>query len=545
MAEIVMPRLSDTMEEGTILRWLKQRRRAGRARRGARRDRDRQGDDDLRVRPGGRAANVAREGDTLAVGAPIARVGGSRRRRRARTRPRDADGAPASAGAGGRAATRRRTARRSGECGAAPSPAAAQGRVKASPLARRMARESGVDLGRSPAAARAGASSRPTSSGAGGTPAAASGAARRAHDRPRPASRRARAPGRRDARRRAPEPAGCAGVATAKGETTTVELSRTQQTIARRMAESKATIPDFTLQTDVDMEACVALRAELKRLAAAGEAPTYNDMSSRPARSRCASTRAPTAATATGACSCTRASTSAWPSRSAREAAARWSCRPCSTPTPSRSARSRARRARWPSACATGRSRRPSSAAARSPSPTSGCTACAASPRSSTRRRRRSSSVGALAPRAVVRDGELAARHTMTRHARLRPPHPLRRRRRAVPRAHPRAAGAARRADAVSPRSAGAREGYASRPEAQERGITTRLIGAHVASRPATPTSSWVMPSLGLRRATARRSRPGATCARAASAGETARHPAAARAPARVHARPPLGTPTS
>ena len=33
MGEIVMPRLSDTMEEGTILRWLKARRRAPRARR--------------------------------------------------------------------------------------------------------------------------------------------------------------------------------------------------------------------------------------------------------------------------------------------------------------------------------------------------------------------------------------------------------------------------------------------------------------------------------------------------------------------------------
>ena len=79
------------------------------------------------------------------------------------------------------------------------------------------------------------------------------------------------------------------GVATAKGETTDVELSRTQQTIARRMAESKATIPDFTLQIDVDMEECVALRAELKRIshtdghAAATsreplKTPTYNDM---------------------------------------------------------------------------------------------------------------------------------------------------------------------------------------------------------------------------------------------------------------------------
>ena len=74
------------------------------------------------------------------------------------------------------------------------------------------------------------------------------------------------------------------GVSTAKGETTVVELNRTQATIARRMAESKATIPDFSLQIDVDMEACVALRSELKRLAPAssdgGDAgvPTYNDM---------------------------------------------------------------------------------------------------------------------------------------------------------------------------------------------------------------------------------------------------------------------------
>jgi pyruvate dehydrogenase E2 component (dihydrolipoamide acetyltransferase) len=59
-----------------------------------------------------------------------------------------------------------------------------------------------------------------------------------------------------------------------------VELSRTQQTIARRMAESKATIPEFTLAIDVDMERCAELRAELKRLAQGdGQAtPTYNDM---------------------------------------------------------------------------------------------------------------------------------------------------------------------------------------------------------------------------------------------------------------------------
>jgi pyruvate dehydrogenase E2 component (dihydrolipoamide acetyltransferase) len=68
-------------------------------------------------------------------------------------------------------------------------------------------------------------------------------------------------------------------LAGAKGETTEVELSRTQQTIARRMAESKATIPHFALEAEVDMDECVALREELKRVAGEGEViPTYNDM---------------------------------------------------------------------------------------------------------------------------------------------------------------------------------------------------------------------------------------------------------------------------
>jgi pyruvate dehydrogenase E2 component (dihydrolipoamide acetyltransferase) len=43
------------------------------------------------------------------------------------------------------------------------------------------------------------------------------------------------------------------------------------------MAESKATIPDFTLQSDVDMEECVKLRAQLKAISSE-DAPTYNDM---------------------------------------------------------------------------------------------------------------------------------------------------------------------------------------------------------------------------------------------------------------------------
>ncbi|HEX6391722.1 MAG TPA: dihydrolipoamide acetyltransferase family protein, partial [Solirubrobacteraceae bacterium] len=63
---------------------------------------------------------------------------------------------------------------------------------------------------------------------------------------------------------------------TAKGDVTTQELTRTQGLIARRMAESRATIPSFELRTEIDMERCVALRAELKELG--GDVPSYNDM---------------------------------------------------------------------------------------------------------------------------------------------------------------------------------------------------------------------------------------------------------------------------
>jgi pyruvate dehydrogenase E2 component (dihydrolipoamide acetyltransferase) len=204
---------------------------------------------------------VAQEGDTLAVGAPIAHVGEAADVGVAGTAETQPDGQAQSAAAPVGVA-------------AAPSPPTAppetEGatvndgeRVKASPLARRIAREQGVDLhaltGTGPggrivkADVQAGAAADTTSTGAGDAPAPESGGVPAV-----PATLAER-------------------VATAKGETTVVELTRTQQTIARRMAESKATIPDFALQAEVDMERCVALRAELKRLSPE-EAPTYNDM---------------------------------------------------------------------------------------------------------------------------------------------------------------------------------------------------------------------------------------------------------------------------
>ncbi len=241
-----MPRLSDTMEEGTILRWLK--RDGEEVRRGEELveietdkanmtyESDQEGP--LRI--------VAREGETLPVGALIAIVGGE-----PPSPSPSADGvAEAAAEPTGIASVRAGTGT---GAGGGPAPPAAGGRVHASPLARRLARESGVDIGAL------------SGSGPGGRVVKADVLAARS-------ASAAETPGSGEPRE---------GVATAKGETTLVELSRTQQTIARRMAEAKATIPDFSLQLDVDMEACVELRSELRRLSAAdsqARAPTYNDM---------------------------------------------------------------------------------------------------------------------------------------------------------------------------------------------------------------------------------------------------------------------------
>jgi pyruvate dehydrogenase E2 component (dihydrolipoamide acetyltransferase) len=280
MSEIVMPRLSDTMEEGTILRWLKSDgEHVARGEELVEIETDKAAmtyESDLE----GALRIVAAEGETLPVGALIAHVG----------EPAAGDGAAPGAEAGAGAETSAGAAPRAGAGDAAaaatqtpseprpaaPVPAASSPgdpgdgapngsgeRVKASPVARRIAQQRGVAL------------RGLSGSGPGGRIVKADVEAGAAA--PGPA---------------APETAGTAAapapdaVATAKGTTTTVELTRTQQTIARRMAESKATIPDFAIQIEVDMEACVALRAELKRLAPAEPesqeatlgTPTYNDM---------------------------------------------------------------------------------------------------------------------------------------------------------------------------------------------------------------------------------------------------------------------------
>src|SRR4051794_2187323 len=50
---------------------------------------------------------------------------------------------------------------------------------------------------------------------------------------------------------------------TAKGEVTTMEPTRAQRSLARRVAEAKATIPDVTLQAEAAVGATDALEARV------------------------------------------------------------------------------------------------------------------------------------------------------------------------------------------------------------------------------------------------------------------------------------------
>jgi len=232
MADVVMPRLSDSMEEGTVLQWLKS---VG--------DEIAVGDELVEIETD--KANMAYEsdvagtlteilvdeGETVAIGEPIARVG-------------DAEGKDASA---------------AGPVGEEVPAGDGDGdRPKASPLARRMAKDKGLDL------------SQVEGSGPGGR------IVKVDVERAEPAGEKEAEPV--PAGTREQEAAG-GGAETAKGQTAYEELSKTQQLIARRMSESKATAPHFYLRASVDMSRAVAGRALLKEAAGEGDpVPSFNDM---------------------------------------------------------------------------------------------------------------------------------------------------------------------------------------------------------------------------------------------------------------------------
>ena len=281
--EIVMPRLSDSMEEGTITQWLVA---AG--------DTVKAGDPLVEVETDKATVTyecehdgtvlllAAAEGESVAVGAVIAAVGdaGEVVERVSASVAAESLGqsmaGPAAAAAGGAAAggaaaggtaaggaavrgaaVRASAGAAAGASGGHPGANGARsangstdgrGRVKASPLARRVAAELGVDL------------------------AAVSGTGPRGRVVRADVELHADTAGNGSL-----TPAGGEGVEApgARGSASVRQLSRLQQTIARRMAQSRSTVPDFELRRELDMSATVALREQLRDVA--DPAPSYND----------------------------------------------------------------------------------------------------------------------------------------------------------------------------------------------------------------------------------------------------------------------------
>ena len=291
MSDVAMPRLSDSMEEGTILKWLKSDG-----------DEVSRGDELVEIETDkanmtyeadqdGALKIVAQEGDTLAVGETIAQIGGGSDGASAAQEEPQAEAEEGGEEESGEAETQTATAEReegggNGRPTEAPQEAPARapepseggngGRTKASPVARRMARELGLEL------------AQLQGTGPGGrivkadVEAAAKGDGAKAGAVEAPAEAEPAEPAAPEAEpeeeKKAPPPVVSGDAQTGKGETTTQDLTRLQQTVARRMAESKATAPDFVLNIDVDMEEAVDLRKRLKAAAAEGQpVPSFND----------------------------------------------------------------------------------------------------------------------------------------------------------------------------------------------------------------------------------------------------------------------------
>jgi pyruvate dehydrogenase E2 component (dihydrolipoamide acetyltransferase) len=239
--ELTMPKLSDSMADAVILKWLK-----------ASGEGFTRGEGLIEVETdkatvvyeaewdGTLGTILVPEGATVAVGEPIAMLANGEG-------APDGDGRPLSPQVE-RADTRTAVARE-----AAMKPAAAGGPAERRPVATPVARRTAVELGVS-------------LHGLEGT---GPGGRITVDDVTRAAAELAATPSLQAATS-APETA-----ASGKGEVRVLEPTPTQSTIARRMTESATTIPVFTVSADVDVSEIVASRQDARNKG--DDAPSVND----------------------------------------------------------------------------------------------------------------------------------------------------------------------------------------------------------------------------------------------------------------------------
>jgi len=259
--EITMPALSPTMEEGTLAKWLV--KEGDTVKSGdilAEIETDKATMEFETIDEGTIQKLLVAEGtDGVKVGAPILIMAGEDEDASAPVAT--ADAAPAKPAAApqkepevAKAAAPASTAK--------AQPAAASGdRVKASPLARRIAEQKGVDIS---AVSGSGPNGRVVKADVeGAQPGAAKPAAAAPASAPAPAPVAAAAP--------APAPEGV--------PSETIKLSNMRKTIARRLSESKQQVPHIYLTVDINLDALLKLRTELnKGLESRGVKLSVNDM---------------------------------------------------------------------------------------------------------------------------------------------------------------------------------------------------------------------------------------------------------------------------
>jgi len=266
---VEMPKMSDTMEEGVLAAWLVEEGTSVSAGDVVAQVETDKATMDLEVYDDGvLLKRVIGEGDAVPIGGLIAILGQEGEDVSAILAKYDGGGDGAASEAAPAASESAPVVAEA----AAPAPAMTEqvalapsedgGRVKASPLARKMATEQGIDL------------TRLTGSGPEGriikrdVEAAIGGAVQPAPQPVAPA----------ETPRPVVEPS--APIAAPGGAYESVRISQMRKTIARRLAESKFTNPHFYLTADIDMSEAVSFRAKLNEKAEARDLGkvSFNDL---------------------------------------------------------------------------------------------------------------------------------------------------------------------------------------------------------------------------------------------------------------------------
>jgi len=254
MTDVNMPKLSDTMEEGTIVEWKKKTGdevKAGDVLAEVESDK---ATFDLEAETGGVLSILVEQGVPAKIGAPIARIGeasAAPAKEKAKVppaaaKPKEAEVPPP---------VPPPSAETSPQAGKQDTSQAEVNQsedgehVKASPLAKRIAAEMGVDIASLKGSGPEGRIVKEDVLAAAGN--------KTTGERRRPAPA-------------APRPAG--------PDVEVVDPTRMQATIARRMTEAKSTVPEFTVTVEARVDEAVSMRQQLKDSVPGADKVTMTDL---------------------------------------------------------------------------------------------------------------------------------------------------------------------------------------------------------------------------------------------------------------------------